>query len=69
MQIAWLLRKDAKAALKTRLEAMGAAARQSLNLDEDAMDTSSSVLGKRDRSLAEPTNVACSTEVLEGNRS
>ena len=62
-------KKDAKAALQTRLVAMDAAARQSLKLDENAMDTSSSVLGKRGRSLAEPMNVECSTEVAEGKRS
>ena len=33
-------KKDAKAVLKTRLEAMDAVARQSLKADENAMDTS-----------------------------
>ena len=48
---------------------MDAAARQSLNLDENAIDTSSSALGKRGRSLVEPMNVKCSTRVMEGIRS
>ena len=61
--------KDAKAVLKTRLEAMVAVARQSLKLDENAMDTSPAVLGKRDLSLAEPMSVETSTEVVEGKRS
>ena len=42
--------------LETRLEAMDAATRQSLKMNGGAIDASSSALGKRDRSLAEPTN-------------
>ena len=45
--------KGAKAVLRTRLEATDTAARQSMKLNENAMDTSSSVQGKRDRSVAE----------------
>ena len=60
--------KGVKAVLKTRLEAMDAAASQSLKLDDNAIDTSSSVPGKRGRSLVEPTNIESSTEVVEGKR-
>ena len=48
---------------------MDAAARQSLKLNENAMDTSPSVLGKRDRSTAGPTNIESSSQVAEGKRS
>ena len=47
-------KQDANVVRKTRLGAMDAVARQSLQKDENAMETSSPVLGKRDRSLAEP---------------
>ena len=42
---------------------------QSLKLDENAMGTSSSVLGRRDRSSVEPLNTEGSAEVAEGKRS
>ena len=61
--------KDAKVVLKTRLEAMDAAARQPLKSNENDMDTSSSVLGKRDRPMAEPSNIDNSTSGVEGKRS
>ena len=55
--------------LKTRSEALDAVARQSLKLDENDMDTPSSVLGKRDRSMAEPSNIESSTQFVEEKRS
>ena len=56
-------------ALKTRLEAMDAVARQSLKPSEHDMQTSSSVLGKRGRSMAGPSNIQTSTQGVEGKRS
>ena len=55
--------------LKTRLEAMDAAARQPLKLNENDMDTSSSVLEKRDGSMAAPSNIESWTPRVEGKRS
>ena len=48
---------------------MDAAGRQSLELNGNAIDTSPSVLGKRDRSMAEPTNFESSAQVAGGTRS
>ena len=50
-------KKDARVARKTRLAALDAVARQPLKSNEDSVDTSSSVLGKRDRSMADPSTV------------
>ena len=55
--------------LQTRLEAMDAAARQSLKPNENGMNTSPSALGEGDRSLVGPTNIESSTQVAEGKRS
>ena len=46
-------KKDAKAALKTRLEATGAVDRQLISQKENEMDESPSVFGRRGRSIAE----------------
>ena len=54
-------KKDAKAVLKTRLEGIDAVTSRPLALRENDMDTSSSVLGKTDRSMAEPSNIETST--------
>ena len=62
-------KKDARAVLKTRLEATDAAARQSLKPNENDMGTSSSVLGERNRSMAEPSNIGSSSQVVGGKRS
>ena len=55
--------------LKTRLEAMGAVARESWGPNGNDMDTSSSVLGRRGRSMAKPSNFESSTQEVEGKRS
>ena len=54
---------------KTRFDAMDAVARQSLKPNENDMDTSSSVLEKRGRSMAEPSNTENATQRAEGKRS
>ena len=56
-------------ALETRLEAMDAVARQPLKSIEDDMDTSSSVLRRRDRSMVGQSNIENPTLRAEGNRS
>ena len=48
---------------------MGAVARQSLTPNENDMDTSSSALGKRDRSMAEPSNIETPRQEAEGKLS
>ena len=62
-------KKKAKAALETRLEAMDSVARQPLTSNENDMDTSSSVLRKRGRSMAQSSNIGNSTMGVEGKRS
>ena len=61
-------KKDAKAALKTRLEAMDAVERRVIIENENAMETSSSVLGKRDRSMEESSAAAPTPQQVEGKR-
>ena len=55
--------------LKTRLKATGAVARQPMKSNDNDMDTSSSVLGKWDRSMVAPSNIENSTSGVEGKRS
>ena len=55
--------------LKTRLEAIDAVERQSTKQTENDMDTSSSVLGKRDRSIAEGSTTERTQQKVEGKRS
>ena len=62
-------KKDAKAALRTRLEAMGAVERQSIMQKSNEMDTSSSVLGKRARSMEEQSALEQNQQKVEGKRS
>ena len=62
-------KKDAKVVLKTRMEATGAAARRSSKPNENDMDATSSAMGTRDRSMAEPSNIEGSTQVVAGKRS
>ena len=54
---------------KTRLEATDSAARQPLTSNENDMDASSSVLGKRGCSMAEASIIEQSAVKGEGNRS
>ena len=61
-------KEDARAVLKTRLEAMDAVERRlSIQID-NAANTSSSVLGKRTRSMEESSAVAPTPQQAEGNR-
>ena len=62
-------KQDTKAALKTRLEAMDAVDRRLNIQSENAMDTSSSVSGKRGRSMGEPSAVEQTQQWVEGKRS
>ena len=54
---------------KTRLGAMDAVARQPLKSNENDMDTSSSVLGKRDLPTVEPSSIENPTSGAERVRS
>ena len=62
-------KKDAKTALKTRLEAMDTVARNSSQLQTDNMDTSYSVLGKRERPLSDSHIAEMPTQLSVGERS
>ena len=55
--------------LTTRLEATDAVDRRLIIKSENAMDTSSSVLGKRGRSMGEPSAVEHAQQQVEGKRS
>ena len=54
-------RKDAKTVLKTRLEAMDSVEKKCIVEQTDKMDTSCSVLGKRERTLSDPAVSALPT--------
>ena len=62
-------KKGAKVALETRLQPLDAVSRRPLELNENDMDTSSSVLGKRGRSMAKLSNIENSTPRVKGERS
>ena len=55
--------------LKTRLEAMDAVERRSITQSEKTTDTSSSVLGRRDRSMVEQSALEQTQQRVEGKRS
>ena len=61
-------KQDAKAALKTRLEATDAVERSLITEGESTMDTSSLVWGKRDRSIVEPPAAEQTQQQVEGKR-
>ena len=62
-------RKDAKTVLKTRLEAMDSVEKKCIVERTDKMDTSCSVLGKRERALSDPAVSALPTQGGDGKRS
>ena len=62
-------RKDAKTVLKTRLEAMDSVEKKCIVEQTDKMDTSCSVLGKRERALSDPAVLALPTQDGVGKRS
>ena len=62
-------KKDAKAALKTRLEATDAVERQSIKQKSNEMNTSPPVLGERDRSMEEQSALEQNQQKAEGKRS
>ena len=61
-------KKDAKTVLKTRVEAMDTSARNSSQLQTDNMDTSYSVLGKRERSRSVSHILDTPTQLGVGKR-
>ena len=62
-------KKDAEAVSKTRLEATDAVERRLITQNENTMDTSSSVFGKRDRFMVELSAVEPTQQQVEGKRS